>query len=258
MAENQEIINELFAVRMNYEDELLNENDIIMEMKYHLRQRQNPPLSEDEMNQVINQFYTNYGIPISLEDIQAAQIPTPLNLNQIIQPLVSYENIMNLNSNGYPILPNNQIQNMLPNNQINDDDDDILENPIQNMLPVLNQGNNQHVQILNQMINLLNTNLNTPFNIHSTPLNINLPQMNDVVTTLEENELDKIKPFELEEDTEDICPITMTPLKKGVNVIKLPCNHIFEAEAIKEYLQKYNYKCPTCKKEVGKGHANLS
>lgn len=249
MAENQEIINELFAVRMNYEDELLNENDIIMEMKYHLRQRQNPPMSEDEMNQVINQFYTNYGIPISLEDIQAVQIPPPLNLNQIIQPLVSYENIMNLNSNGYPILPNNQI---------NDDDDDILGNPIQNMLPVFNQGNYEHVLILNQMINHLNTNLNTPLNINLTPLNNNLPQMNDVVTTLEENELDKIKPFELEEDTEDICPITMTPLKKGVKVIKLPCNHIFESEAIKEYLQKYNYKCPTCKKEVGKGHANLS
>ena len=81
--------------------------------------------------------------------------------------------------------------------------------------------------------------------------------MSDVVTTLEEEDLNGLEEYELTEDLEEMCAISMNNLVTGTKVIKLPCNHIFESEAIKEYLRNYNYKCPVCRSECGRGHHNI-
>jgi len=280
---NTEIINELFALRMNYEEELLDERDIIIEMKYFLRGKNMTP---DDINTTIYQFYSQNGIPISQEEISSIQLPPTVSLNQILQPLFTFENIMHLDSNGNPLPPtqNNNLINqnnddnnsdtdeISDNNEDDSDDDNDNDNSVNeihnqalNQIPQINfsslfnipinSTNQNHVQVLNQMINLLNSTAGLNQNLNMN-MNFN-PQFNDVVTTLEKDDLDKIQEYELTEDSDDMCPITMEPFKKGLKVMKLPCNHIFEATAIKEYLEKYNYKCPTCKKEVGKGHANI-
>ena len=120
---------------------------------------------------------------------------------------------------------------------------DIAGNNVENLI---NPGN-----VINQMINILNVPID---NTVTGPLQ---NQMNDVVTTLESDDLDNLEEYTLEEDTKDTCPITMTELKKGVKVVKLPCGHVFEATSIKEYLEKYSYKCPICRKECGKGHHHI-
>jgi hypothetical protein len=290
---NIEIQNELFAIRLQLEEEMTDEISIIQEMKLYLSRKN---LSHQQMNQEIITFYQNYGINFSLQEIDAVPVPSIQNILNF--PLFSFENLMPLNLNIPPNpynLPQNQSDEQNNEEQIENDDeednqeendngeednqvenqeieeieseeeeDDSLPNADNAILQFFNQINNQtnpqppHV-ILNQMLNILNQG-NVQFQFQILPQNnVNaVPLFQDVVTTLDDKELEEIKEEELTEDIEDICPISMTEFKKGTKVIKLPCSHMFESNCIKEYLKNYNYKCPVCKKEVGKGHANLS
>lgn len=87
--------------------------------------------------------------------------------------------------------------------------------------------------------------------IFNTMLN---PSMQDVVSTLDEESLKNLKKYKSDKVLDENCSICMS--KMGDNpeeeLCKLPCEHDFHASCIEPYLKEYNYKCPICRKEVGK------
>lgn len=89
------------------------------------------------------------------------------------------------------------------------------------------------------------------FNSMFSPL---IVPMQDVVTTLDEEELKSLKKYKSDKILDENCSICMS--KMGDNpeeeLCKLPCEHDFHASCIEPYLKEYNYKCPICRKEVGK------
>lgn len=72
--------------------------------------------------------------------------------------------------------------------------------------------------------------------------------------TLTEESLDRLSPkysYELLGTNErTICPITQVEIADGTEVRKLPCEHIFTAEAIDEWLLNRSNKCPVCREVV--------
>ena len=76
-------------------------------------------------------------------------------------------------------------------------------------------------------------------------------QLEDVISTLKSDDFSKLKEYKLEKSLDGHCPISLCDFEEGQTVIELPCSHIFEKDAILEYLKEYNYKCPVCRKECG-------
>ena len=46
---------------------------------------------------------------------------------------------------------------------------------------------------------------------------------------------------------EDTCPIMSTKFVEGQDIIRLPCNHCFEPDAIKQWLIEEKAECPVCR-----------
>ena len=46
---------------------------------------------------------------------------------------------------------------------------------------------------------------------------------------------------------EDTCPIMSTKFVEGQDIIRLPCNHCFEPDAIKQWLTEEKAECPVCR-----------
>jgi len=64
----------------------------------------------------------------------------------------------------------------------------------------------------------------------------------------------KIKTVEFDPETyPDIncCPITIKEFKKGDMISKLPCNHLFNTEAILKWLKEEKAECPICRFKLG-------
>lgn len=53
------------------------------------------------------------------------------------------------------------------------------------------------------------------------------------------------KPDDLDEPEE--CPIMHMPFEEGETVIRLPCEHVFGADAIRHWLEKEKAECPVCR-----------
>ena len=49
----------------------------------------------------------------------------------------------------------------------------------------------------------------------------------------------------------------MSEINVDEQVCDLPCAHMFHDECIQPWLNHYNYKCPVCRKEVGKPKHNI-
>jgi len=129
-------------------------------------------------------------------------------------------------------------------------------NGIQTSLPPIPIHSNHTPQ---QLENLINNFINQQDYIFSSPMLFNpiiapLNNLQDVAVTLNEEELKNLKKYKSNKTLEENCSICM--LKMGENpeeeLCKLPCEHDFHVECIEPYLENYNYKCPICRKEVGK------
>jgi hypothetical protein len=51
----------------------------------------------------------------------------------------------------------------------------------------------------------------------------------------------------IRDNIEDACPIMSTKFVDGQDIIKLPCNHCFEPDAIKQWLTEEKAECPVCR-----------
>ena len=81
--------------------------------------------------------------------------------------------------------------------------------------------------------------------------------MEDVVSTLDDSEKDKLKVYKSIEKKEEKCTICMSEINIDEQACDLPCAHTFHDECIQPWLNHYNYKCPVCRKEVGKPKYNI-
>ena len=54
----------------------------------------------------------------------------------------------------------------------------------------------------------------------------------------------------LNETIDNDCAICIDKLKKGNEIVKLPCNHLFHVDCIKSYFLNYNNKCPMCRSNI--------
>ena len=59
--------------------------------------------------------------------------------------------------------------------------------------------------------------------------------------------------IELEEPKEKKCSICLDDFNDKDLVYLLECKHLFHKICIDEWLTKYNYNCPICRKKLGKG-----
>ncbi len=104
----------------------------------------------------------------------------------------------------------------------------------------------------NHMLNMLNSLING-FGGITTMANT----FQDVVVTVDDNDLQKLKSTKLESKLDVDCSICMGQMDKDEMITELKCSHTFHTECIEPYLKQYNYKCPICRSEVGKTKYNI-
>jgi hypothetical protein len=316
MSSNTEF-DELFALRILFQDEFDNESDIICELNYELIKR---GMSIENIPNILKQFYESFGINMTIEQINQIiqQTHTPQQThetqegylaNQIINVLSRYinrqstseqnNNLENNNLENNNLENNNLENNNLENNNLENNDEEEIDNEEENnneeetnedisgniqlsFYPINSRTTIQYTfnqdSIYQPSLNNLNTLLR---NINSNPLIIlpsfstnqtisqslfnpilsgiflTEPILDDVVSTLDDSENDKLKVYKLIEKKEEKCSICMSEINIDEQVCDLPCNHTFHNECIQPWLKHYNYKCPICRKEVGKPKYNI-
>jgi hypothetical protein len=104
---------------------------------------------------------------------------------------------------------------------------------------------------LNTIMDLLMPPLLNPINQN----NFNINQ--DVVSTLKEEEFNKIKKYSTIKSLNENCSICLVNMSSKEEIWELPCSHKFHGECIETLLKNYNYKCPTCRSEVGEPKHNI-
>jgi hypothetical protein len=142
----------------------------------------------------------------------------------------------------------------------------LTANGVQTSLPPIpiNPGHTPQ-QIENILHTLINqqgvSSLSSMFNqqlphpsIFDNMFNPLIAPMQDVVPSLDDEALKNLKKYKSDKVLDENCSICMS--KMGDNqeeeLCKLPCEHDFHVSCIEPYLKEYNYKCPICRKEVGK------
>jgi len=315
---------ELFALRILFQDEFENENDIICELKYELIKRGTPI---ENIPNILKQFYDFFGINMTIEQINEALYPIHEEEigNQFFNILNNYITYNNQEYNNQAT--NNQATNNQATNNQETNNQEINNQETNNQETNNQETNNQNNEnyenenyenenyedenyedenyqdISSNLNNFLNNNQNNgniqftffspnftnsirtiqyTFNRESisqsslhlrnilNPLIIvpsfsqslfnpllSEPIMEDVVSTLDDSEKDKLKVYKLIEKKEEKCTICMSEINVDEQVCDLPCAHTFHDECIQPWLNHYNYKCPVCRKEVGKPKHNI-
>lgn len=264
MSENNDVtFNQLFEYRINLQDEYKDEEDIIKQLKSYLSYSN---IDINQINTILFDFYKFFNIDIPMEIIQEVDFPVS---EENLESLLSLEEEINNNDDlpdlDSPRVPNQHPQQvvLLYNNNIN--------GPI--MQPVLPQIFNNIFQNMNMPLNLNNifqnmdNNINN--NVHGDMIEVinnfldgiepilAQPNYEDVKVTTEEADIMKLKTIILEDKHDDDCTICMGSMIKDEVVTELECLHTFHKECIVPYLKDYNYKCPLCRKEVGKPKADI-
>lgn len=262
---------QLFALRVFLQDDHENECDIITELRYELL---NMGLDEENIPNILKEFYDNYGINISLEVINEAIQNTPNN-NQFQQIFNFINNNIQETLNAFqqnqpPQVPQEEEteEHDIEHDEENDEENDTVDNetiPNPNLNPnLINLGNGFGIQLSFLPTNLLQQHTTNPFtdliNIINTSTTNNYGLANnftDVVTTLEEEDLNNLKKFKTDKILEEKCSICMTNIIIDEEVCELPCKHNFHNECVQPWFKQYNYKCPICRMEVGKPKHNI-
>jgi hypothetical protein len=258
----------LFALKVYYEDEYQNEYDIIRMLKIELI---NQGMEENEVNIKLKDFYDNYGLNIDLKVFKNIKIR---NNYQIINSIV-INAINELNNNAINELNNNTINELNNNDNTEDDnieydnteDDNTEDDNSEDNNSEDNNDENDNTEDDNTENNNdenENNNIITNFLIFDTFTNNTTNYINnivnhteDVISTLNEEDKNNLKKYILEKNLEDKCSICIDCMISEQEIIELPCTHKYHSNCINEYLTNYSYKCPCCKKEVGRPVHNI-
>jgi hypothetical protein len=230
---------ELFAIRLMLQDDFLDENKIIRELNAQLLFS---GMSAELIPSYLKDFYAFFGIDISIDVINEAIKPNSTNL---INSFFSTFNI-----------------NQIPLSEEEEDDDSSLSSDENDTEPIpINPGQTLTLESLFSHIlggSTQNIQISSHNNVISALINLGTQSnQSDVVATLDETETDKLKRYKPETKLEEKCTICLSEQDTDSEVCQLPCNHTFHSECIDHYLKEYNYKCPVCRKEVGKAKYNI-
>jgi hypothetical protein len=244
----------LFALRTYYQDYYEDENDIIQMLKTNIMEQDQ--VNDEIANNKLYEFYNFYGINIQKDVFKEIKCLPPLintdenSINDILSLFLNSnidennDNENNENENGEN--ENNENENGENENNENNEDNEDNEN-----------ATTENRNINYRLINLSNTVSNLS-NISVFLTNIaNNINRTDVVCTLDENDKNNLKKYNLEETLEMNCNICLELLEKNQEILELPCEHKYHFNCIDVYLDKYNYKCPCCRKEIGKPKYNI-
>jgi len=271
---------ELFAVRVSLQDTFEAESDIIRELKYDLLESGMP---SQNIPNYLKEFYEHFGITITIEQINEILNTEPLPQNNLINVL---QNLLNTHYNHQPTINDTSNNDATGINEDEEESEHEEENGeeeepetntndnIYNNMPPLIPVNQLQQYTFTMAYNpagqiQIMTNNNVPYQMPPMTLqpllsslftNLQIPpipHMEDVVTTLDESDADKLKKYKLDSKKEEKCSVCMTDMDKDQQVCDLPCSHTFHDDCIQPWLTQYNYKCPICRKEVGKPKHNI-
>jgi hypothetical protein len=282
----------LFALRTYYQDYYQDENDIIQMLKTNIIDQGD---SSEIANQKLYNFYKDYGIDIDISIFQEIK-ELPSNQELLEQINIPLHNILNTVFNNLARNSHDTSEEILNNNDENlsndeDTDEDLLDDE-DNESADNNENNNTNNEnnngnTVNSTSNLFrfsyiyppssfqstssvpyfqsfgdNIEINNLSNLISNIISeeLNNLQTEDVICTLDESEKDKLKKSILTEKVDNKiydCNVCLEEIELNQEIIELPCEHIYHSECIEKYLNEYNYKCPCCRKEVGKPKYNL-
>lgn len=232
---SEQLFNSLLVTRLNYIEEESDDDEpnIIRHLKFYLLESkyQSPDLyyTYDEIDEVLIEFYKAFDINVSEQRIRDVTVNTSRYSRYSIQPdIVDFEYIINA-----PRIVN-----------IYQSHGSISEHSISNVLFNILESNNDN----NNIYSILNNYLQSIQQPH---------QMDDVVISLDKDDVEKLKKYKLTSSTEQNCVICLDSIEKNHDVIELKCKHLYHEECIKTYLEKYNHKCPICRDDVGKHKYNI-
>ena len=238
MDENrEELYNDIFSYRILLQDINENETYIIRELKIYLV---NKRYNINEINNILYSFYQYFNIEIELSSIE--------NIRLLLFNINNISNLVHYNRN---IINNDQINN----NDINNNEEN--NNEENNNEENNNQENN------NEENNEINRNIIYNSYLYDIILNYidfrytnNYDNLEDVIVSLDTNELNNLKTYENDKKNINCC-ICMHDINEKELITELKCNHVFHENCIKTYLDNYSHKCPICRISAGNTKNNV-
>ena len=251
---------ELFAIRIQLQDYTTDEFSIIKRLKIMLL---DSGLDNDEINEYLVDFYNQFGIEITLEQISQINISNLsfYNVNIPIQQPINLPEIQEEESNENSSEEASD-ENLNENNSMFQNMNNIINN-VSNINNIDNLNNLENIENLVATENLLPQEFTMFTNIISNIINQyqHPPQENndneDVIVTLDDDCLENLPIEKAGDEKYDRCTICLMDIVKDEEITKLKCNHYFHTECIKDYLKDFDYKCPICRDEIGKTKAHL-
>lgn len=243
---------QLFAYRifLQEEEKYENEKDIINLLRLELI---NKGIPDEAIPNHLKTFYEKFNINFTMDEINGL-----LNTDYLMEEITNH-----LQAIAYHIPMQMQIHNNLTVPQ-DDDDEDEGEEEDEGGLVYGDDDDDDYANMpalipLNTVMGFLTMPPLLPpinnMNLLVPPINNNLYQ--DVVSTLKEEEFNKIKKYSTIKSLNENCSICLVNMSPKEEIWELPCTHKFHGECIETLLKNYNYKCPTCRSEVGEPTHNI-
>ena len=274
---------DLFALRIYHSDRYYEEKNIIKELKYDLRSN---GMNMNDIDDYLYDFYKHFGIEMSKDFIKNINIlPQPsININSLLQYMLdSLQPINNNENNENENDENNEDENNEDENNEDENNEDENIDPIEfaEIIDNLNSNDDSDISDVSTIFSSdeeseeENINNNSsyidPMYTHGQELipgvlinqlqqfiNLQLnplQNLSDVVVALDDKDLNNLQSFKSKIKQKDKCSICIDDMDKDEELIKLTCKHLFHKKCIQQWLKKYNYICPICRKECGKSKA---
>lgn len=241
--------------------EEVEEDDEMKQMRYDENMAKNLQREYDQENHILTNMNDRLETTGIIGNTFINTAITALNLlnGQSVINTNQRANQQEIESIGGRNRRNNRMQTDVSNRRLNRNNDNSLSTILQT---IMGYGvNNQTTErSFVQPYNAENTSFFTLVNDLLTSLNtdnIDHQSIPIVLNKEEVNQIGIIKSKDNIEHKDEVCVICLCKFEDNDNIRLLPCNHNFHVVCIDKWLIEYNYKCPVCRKEVGRGHPIL-
>ncbi len=244
---DEELLNDLFAYRIQFMDYSTDEYYIIRRLKIKLIEMgYAQPVDQDNINNIIYSFYNHFNILITLSEIESIHIHN--NYSLFTGPTL-FQNLISSLINQQPIPEEVEPDENQPDeNQHHNDDDD---------MPPLEEVNYNIGNLFNIILGAPQTNAFVFEQILVEP-----PQtrqfMEDVLVTTDENTLNTLNVLKITNEINEKCMICIEEMNEDEEYFDIKCKHIFHKNCLETYLKNYNHICPVCRNEIGESHPHLN